>query len=221
MPKTALIFGATGLIGRSLLSMLIRDQSYDKIKIFVRRKPAISDEKVEIYISDLADIMKLKEHVKGNDLFCCLGTTISKAGSRDAFRKIDYELPAEIAMMAAENKVKGFFVVSSIGADHSSSNFYLRTKGEMEAAVKKSGIDTIGIFRPSLLFGRREEFRFGETLGKAFMKLVNPLLLGGLKKYRGIEADDVASAMIAIARSRKAGTSIYQSDEIQKIVDAL
>jgi uncharacterized protein YbjT (DUF2867 family) len=219
IPKTAIIFGATGLIGKNLLNMLIIDQSYDKIKIFVRKKPGLSHAKVEVQVSDLIDIIKLKDLIKGNDLFCCLGTTISKAGSQDAFRKIDYELPTEIAMIAAENKVNGFFVVSSLGADHNSSNFYLRTKGEMEEATKKSGVNSIGIFRPSLLLGARNEFRFGETMGKTVMKLINPLLFGCLKKYRGIEAADVAKAMIAAAREHKSGANIYQSDEIQKIAD--
>jgi uncharacterized protein YbjT (DUF2867 family) len=219
MTKIAIIFGATGLIGKNLLDKLILDQSYDKIKIFVRRKPSLSHAKVEVQVSDLVDIIKLKDLIKGHDVFCCLGTTISKAGSQDAFRKIDYELPTEIAMMAAENKVNGFYVVSSLGADFNSSNFYLRTKGEMEEAVKKSGINSIGIFRPSLLLGKRDEFRFGETLGKATMKLINPLLFGNLKKYRGIEAADVAKAMVAIARKNKTGANIFQSDEIQKIAD--
>lgn len=219
MPKTAILFGATGLVGRNLLNILLPDQNYDKIKIFVCKKPEFVNAKVEIHITDFSDIIKLKDLIKGNDLFCCLGTTISKAGSKDSFRKVDYELPAEIAMIAAENKVSGFFVVSSLGADPNSSNFYLRTKGEMEEAVKKSGVNSFGIFRPSLLLGAREEFRFGETLGKAFMKLINPLLLGSLKRYRGIEAANVAKAMVAAARENKSGTSIYQSDEIQKIAE--
>jgi uncharacterized protein YbjT (DUF2867 family) len=218
MAKTALIFGATGLVGKSLLHNLISDQNYAKIKIFVRKNPEISHPKLEIHVSDFSDIISLKDHIKGDDLFCCLGTTIAKAGSKDAFRKIDYELPVELAMMAAENKVNGLFVVSSLGADSNSSNFYLRTKGEMEEAVKKSGVNTIGVFRPSLLFGARKEFRFGEILGKGVMKLINPLLHGSLKKYRGIEASDVARAMAAAAKN-KTGTSIYQSDEIQKIAD--
>jgi len=219
MLKTAIIFGATGLIGKNLLNSLILAPGYDKIKIFVRKKPDLNHPKVEIQVSDMVDIIKLKDMIKGNDLFCCLGTTISKAGSQDAFRKIDYELPTEIAMMAAENKVEGFFVVSSLGADYNSSNFYLRTKGEMEEGIKKSGIKSIGIFRPSFLLGEREEFRLGENIAKAAMKLINPLLLGNLKKYRGIKASDVARAMITTARENKPGASIYHSDEIQKIAD--
>jgi uncharacterized protein YbjT (DUF2867 family) len=221
MSRTAIIFGASGLIGRSLLKLLIADPAYDKIRIFVRKKIDLSDPRAEIHVSDLSDISKLKDQIKGDVLFCCLGTTISKAGSKDAFRKIDYEMPANIAMIAAEHKVQGFYVVSSLGADPVSSNFYLRTKGEMEEAVKKSGLSSVGIFRPSLLLGSRTEFRFGESLGKGFMKLVNPLLFGSWKKYRAIKGSDVAKAMRSAAKENKAGNSIYQSDEIQQRADSL
>jgi uncharacterized protein YbjT (DUF2867 family) len=221
MSKTAIIFGASGLIGKSLLELLLTDPAYDKIRIFVRRKIDLSNPKAELHVSDLSDISKLKDQIRGDVVFCCLGTTISKAGSKDAFRKIDYEMPSNIAMIAAENKVQGFYVVSSLGADPVSSNFYLRTKGEMEEAVKKTSINSIGIFRPSLLLGSRAEFRFGESLGKGFMKLVNPLLFGSWKKYRAIEGVDVAKAMKSAAKENKAGISIYQSDEVQQMADTL
>jgi uncharacterized protein YbjT (DUF2867 family) len=221
MSKTAIIFGASGLIGKSLLELLMTDPAYDKIRVFARKKIDLSDPKAELHVSDLVDISKLKDLIKGDDLFCCLGTTISKAGSKDAFRKVDYEMPANIAMIAAENNVQGFYIVSSLGADPVSSNFYLRTKGEMEEAVKKTGINSVGIFRPSLLLGSRAEFRFGESLGKGFMKLLNPLLFGSWKKYRAIEGADVAKAMRSAAKENKAGNSIYQSDEIQQRADSL
>jgi uncharacterized protein YbjT (DUF2867 family) len=214
--KTALLFGATGLVGGEVLKRILQDPAYEKIKIFVRHRPGVNSEKIEVYMADFNNWSRFEHMISGDDLFCCLGTTIKKAGTKEAFRKIDLEVPAKLAEIASKNGVINFFVISSIGADDKSSNLYLRTKGEMELAVKKYKFQQLAIFRPSLLLGERREFRIGETAGKVIMKLAHPFLLGNLKRYRPIKAATVAKAMIAIASGRNEDR-VYESDEIELI----
>jgi uncharacterized protein YbjT (DUF2867 family) len=214
--KTALLFGATGLVGGEVLKRIIQDPAYKKVKIFVRHRPKIDSEKIEVHIADFDNWSRFEHMISGDDLFCCLGTTIKKAGTKEAFRKIDLEAPARLAEIASRNGVFNFLVISSIGADPESNNLYLKTKGEMELAVKKNKFQKLAILRPSLLLGERKEFRIGETAGKVMMKLAHPFLLGNLKKYRPIKAATVAKAMISIA-SDKNEHPIYESEEIESI----
>jgi uncharacterized protein YbjT (DUF2867 family) len=214
--KTALLFGATGLVGGEVLKRILQDPAYEKVKIFVRHRPGVNSEKIEVYMADFNNWSRFEHMISGDDLFCCLGTTIKKAGTKEAFRKIDLEAPAKLAEIASKNGVINFIVISSIGADDKSSNLYLRTKGEMESAVKKYKFQQLAIFRPSLLLGERREFRIGETAGKVIMKLAHPFLIGNLKRYRPIKAATVAKAMIAIASGRNEDR-VYESDEIELI----
>jgi uncharacterized protein YbjT (DUF2867 family) len=139
---------------------------------------------------------------------------MAKAGSKEAFLKIDYNIPVDVAHIAFKNGVKSCVVVSSLGADAESSNFYLQTKGKMEQAIEKMGFQKTIFMRPSLLFGAREEFRFGELIGKFFMKLMGPLFIGPIKKYRGIEGKTVAQAMLKVSLQESKGTKKYESNEI-------
>jgi uncharacterized protein YbjT (DUF2867 family) len=214
--KTALVFGATGLVGGELLKRLVQDPVYTKVKIFVRRNPKIKDDKLEVYIIDLDHPELFENNIYGDVLFCCLGTTIKTAGSKERFRKVDFESPARLAGIANRNGVPDFLVISSIGANGKSSNFYLKTKGEMELAVGKHKFQKLAILRPSLLIGTREEFRAGELTGKVIMKLIKPFLFGPLKRYKPVKGSSVATAMIKIAAGKN-GFKVYESEEIELI----
>lgn len=213
--KTAIVFGATGLVGSELLKLLCASEMYSSVKTIGRRSSGISDAKLTEIVNPLLDPDEIRDVIKGDDLFCCLGTTIKKAGSREVFRKIDLELPVKLAKIAQENQVKKFIVVSSIGAKAGSRNFYLRTKGEMEKQVLEANIPDIIVVRPSMLLGNRDEFRFGENIGKALMKVFSPLLTGKLRKYRGIEAHTVAKAMFNLANAGE-NQEIFESDELEE-----
>ena len=154
----------------------------------------------------------------GDDVFICLGTTIKKAGSVKKMEEIDRDLPVMLASAAASNGVKRIAVVSSIGANTESANYYLRIKGEMEQEILKLKFENTAILRPSMLLGDRKEKRPGELAGKVVMKVFNPLLMGKMKKYRGIHGRDVARAMIAILQSKNV-KNIYESDELQLIAN--
>ena len=152
-----------------------------------------------------------------DDVYCCLGTTIKKAGSKDNFRKVDFHYPLELAKIAKKNNVPQFNIVTAMGADAKSSIFYNKVKGEVEEAIIKLKIDNTNIFRPSLLMGDRKESRKGEKIGIALAKIINPLMVGPLRKYRGIKATDVARAMLINSKMPKEGLSIFSSDQIYDI----
>jgi uncharacterized protein YbjT (DUF2867 family) len=152
-----------------------------------------------------------------DDVFCCLGTTIKKAGSQAAFRKVDFTYAYEAAQLAVQQGAEHFLLVSSLGADANSSVFYSRVKGELEIAIAALPFAAVSIFQPSLLLGERAEFRFGERLAEPLAKVLSVFLLGPLRKYRAIEAHTVAAAMIHVAKSPGKGVTIYESDRIQEI----
>lgn len=216
--KTALIFGSTGLIGNLLLEELIQSDEYREIKIFVRQPIEISHPKVQEFAVDFSIPETFLKQITGNDLFICLGTTIKKAGSIKQMEVIDRDLPVNLANAAFSNGVKRITVVSSMGANPGSSNYYLRIKGEMEQEILKLKFENTAIVRPSILFGERKEKRTGELMGKIIMKTFKPLLQGKMKKFRGIHAKDVARAMIAILQKDQV-KNIYESDELQIIAN--
>ncbi len=215
--KTAVVFGATGLVGSQLVKLLLKDSDYQKVTLVVRHRLTIENPKLEqIQLSDFTRLDTISSQLQASEYFCCIGTTIKKAGTKAAFRHIDFEIPAMIATLAQEMNVDRLAVISSIGADARSSSFYLRTKGEMEKEVREVFQGNLVIFRPSLLMGKRGEFRFGEKAAILFMKVFGWLFIGPLSKYRGIDATDVARAMIsAVSGPDKA--LILESDRIQEI----
>jgi uncharacterized protein YbjT (DUF2867 family) len=215
--KRAIIFGATGLVGKSLLSQLIDSETYSGIMVFTRKGYGKHPAKVTELVTDMKDPAFFKQNIAGDDLFICLGTTRKKAGSVKAMEVIDRDLPLMIASAAIENGVKRVAVVSSVGADASSGNYYLRIKGEMEAGIKEKPFQRTIIARPSILFGNRNEKRAGERAGILFMKLFGFLFAGPLRKYRGIEASDVAKAMLLLI-SNGAGTEVVESDRLSTLV---
>jgi uncharacterized protein YbjT (DUF2867 family) len=214
--RTAIVFGATGLVGNLLLEELINSAAYSAIKIFVRQSTGISEPFVEEIITDFSDPDSLSARLTGDDLFICLGTTIKKAGSVANMEKVDRDLPVKIAERAHKNGLRNIAVISSIGANENSKNYYLRIKGEMEKGILSLNIENTVIVRPSMLFGERKEKRAGEVVGKVVIKAFQPVLAGKLLKYRAIHARDVAKAMILLLKEKKEKT-IFESDELQKI----
>ena len=217
--KTALIIGSTGLIGSHLLDLLLESQEYEKVITFVKRDSGIQHPKLKQHIIDFDKPETYKELVVGDDFFCSIGTTIKKAGSQDAFRKVDFEYPKQFASLAQQNKVKQFLIITSLGADANSSNFYLKTKGEIQDFLKNCAFESISILQPSLLLGNRTEFRLGEKMGVYFMKLFSFLFIGNLKKYKAIQSEAVAKAMFIVAQKNYKGFQIMESDSIQEIAN--
>lgn len=216
--KIAVVFGATGLVGKALVNALLADTLYSKVVAVVRNNLPSADSKlVQIRVSDYSELNGIKEKLQADVYFCCIGTTIKKAGSKEAFRKVDHDIPVLAGQLAEALSVPSYVIISSIGADASSSNFYLRTKGEMEESVRKVYSGNLKFVRPSLLLGKRDEFRFGELTAVILMKIFGWLLAGPLKRYRGIHADKVAAAMIRISDA-SSGKLVYESDELQALV---
>ncbi|MBM4171911.1 MAG: NAD-dependent epimerase/dehydratase family protein [Ignavibacteria bacterium] len=200
--KTAILIGATGLVGTHLLNILISNNNYKKIIVFTRRELPIKNPMLAVNLIDFEKISMWKNKIIGDDLFSCLGTTIRKAGSKEDQYKVDFTYQYEIAKAAAENGVKRCLLVSSAGANHSSKNFYLNIKGKLEKEVEKLPFENIIIFQPSLLVGNREEPRIGEKIG-AFIFSPIAALIPPLRKYRPIKAETVARAMINSANQKQ------------------
>lgn len=215
--KTAIVIGSTGLIGSNLLKHLLESTHYSTVITFVKRDVGIKHPKLTQHIIDFDKPESYRELVVGDDFFCTIGTTIKKAGSKAAFRKVDYEYPRQFAEFALLNKVKQYLLISSLGADAKSGNFYLKTKGEIQDFLRNCDFENVSVLQPSLLLGNRTEFRFGEKIGAVFMKAFSFLLFGNLKKYKPIEGETVAKALIRIAQANNKGFKIYESDVIQEI----
>ena len=211
--KTALVFGSSGLIGGHLLNQLINDTNYNKIKIFVRSEPENNDPKVEIIKTDFNNLENHKEDIKGEDCFFCIGTTKQNSPDKNEYRRVELEVPKQIAQIAKSNLVNSFVFVSSGYADPKSSGDYLRFKGEVEEELKRLNFPKLGIMRPSFLLGDRKEKRIGEKIGIFVFKLLSPLFVGPLKKMKPIHSATVAKAMITITQN-KVSKTIFESDEI-------
>ena len=216
MGKTALILGATGLTGKLLLNRLLADEAYTCVKVFSRRPLGLQHSKLKIFIGDLLKLEQFESDFKGDELFCCIGTTASKTKDRDKYKQIDFGIPVSAANLCKRNGIESFQVVSALGANAASQIFYNRTKGEMEQAVLMQEIPNTYILRPSLIKGFREEQRIGEALGAIAMSIAQVFLIGKYKKYRAIEADTIAKAMHHLAQS-KPTLRIIESDEIEEL----
>lgn len=212
--KTALIAGATGLIGQSLLSILLNSNEYESVIAIVRSPLNVKHPKLVEAVVDFEQLSQFSPPCTIHHVFCCLGTTIKKAGSKEAFIKVDYTYVTQLAHWAENHRCEHFSTISSVGANPKASSFYLHTKGNMEAALSTLKIRSIHIFRPSLLVGERNEFRVGEKISELLLLLLKPLLRGKFRKYRAIEASHVARAMYSHAQEKQIGVSIFEGEKI-------
>ncbi|XWN37036.1 MAG: NAD(P)H-binding protein [Balneola sp.] len=213
--KTAILIGATGLVGCHILQFLLSDERYESVKVLHRRSTGISHPKLTEHIIGFDDQESWKALVSGDHLFSALGTTLKKAGSKEAQYKIDFTYQNEVAKAASKNNVHGYTLVSSLGANAESGSFYPRIKGELDDAVRKLNFEKTLILRPSFLEGDRDEFRLGERIGIPIAKLL--CKIPGLKKYQPIKAKIVAEAMIEGLNS-EIKQNIFEGEEIYQLL---
>ncbi|UII34867.1 oxidoreductase [Fulvivirga ulvae] len=216
MSKTALVAGATGLIGDQLLDLVLEVSYYDKVIVLARRPVEKKSDKLTNLLADFENLDTYASQIKADDVYCCLGTTMKKAGSKAKFRQVDFNYTYQIAKLAHAGGAQQFLLISALGADPKSSVFYNKVKGEVEEAITSMGFKCYHIFRPSLLIGQRNEMRLGEGLGKVFFSIFGFFFVGPLKKYKAIDSVKVARAMFAMARQNKTGRFIHESKELQK-----
>lgn len=217
MAYKVIIVGASGLIGNSLLYALIGSKQIAEITLLLRHSLSISDSKVKQIIVNFDDLEEYTNEIKGDIIYCCLGTTKNKSPDQNNYRKVDFNYPLKLAKIGVKNGVSQFHIVSSLGANSNSKTFYLRLKGELENELKKLNIPSLHIYQPSFLEGKREENRLLEKLMLPIMKLINPLLWGSLENYRSIKASDVAKAMINQSLKELKGTYTYPSKQIKEL----
>ena len=215
--KTALLFGSSGLIGGHLLKQLINNDNYSEIKLFVRSIPEISNPKIKIIKTDFNNLENNKDDIKGDDCFFCIGATKKNSPDKNEYRRVELDVPKQVAQIAKSNLVNSFVFVSSGYADPNSSGDYLKFKGLVEEELKKLNFSKLGIMRPSFLIGNRKEKRVGEKIGIFLFKILSPLFLGPLKKMKPIHSEKVAKAMIKIANENLRKT-IFESNEIAELV---
>ena len=214
--RTALLFGSSGLVGGHLLNELIKNINYSKIKLFVRSVPEITDSKVEIIKTDFNNLENHKEDIMGDDCFFCIGTTKKNSPDKDEYRRVELEVPKEIAKIVKSNLVNSFIFVSALYANPKSLGDYVKFKGLVEEKLKELNFPKLVIMRPSFLMGDRKEKRVSEKIGIFVFKLLSPLLLGPLKKMKPIHSETVAKAMIAVVQNDIQQT-IFESNEIVEI----
>lgn len=217
MDKRAAILGASGLVGSHCLEALLESQQFSSVVALNRRElprrnhPRLTQKIVDLWKISPAEFSGI------TDLFCATGTTIAKAGSQQEFRRIDYDLPLHVARAARSAGVQRFELVSSVGANPTSKNFYLRTKGELERDLSQLGFEGVDIFRPSLLLGKRPEVRPLEIVAMRFAPALDLVLWSALKRYRAIPARTVGHAMVAAAEQAHVGTFVYEYGEIIRL----
>lgn len=217
MAYKAIIAGASGLVGSSLLKILLEQPEYDEVVALVRKELPINHAKLVQVVINFDSLQHQTALLHGHALFCCLGSTRKKTPRLSDYRKVDFEYPLALANIALANHITQFHLISAIGANAQSGNFYNKLKGEIEQAVEKLNLTCLHIYQPSLLTGQRSEFRFAERMAAMMMKVIDPLLIGKLKKYRSIKANVVAMAMFKQSLQHKEGIYIHPSDHIKQL----
>lgn len=212
--KTAILLGATGLTGKLLLQLLLKDNRYKKIKLFSRSTSGVVHPKIEEYLGDIIHLETFKNTFKADDVFCCVGTTKAKTPDKELYIKIDFGIPTKAAELCKENGINTLVIISALGANSKSKIFYNRTKGEMEEAVLQRQIPKTHTLQPSLISGKREEKRIGEWIFKQLMRVANLVMAGPLKKYKSIHPNDIAKAMVWLANNEYGQVTI-PSDTIR------
>ncbi len=214
--KTAIVIGATGLTGSLLLGKLLAHPDYSRIIIFTRKSTNLIHHKLTEVICDVLKIKEQNKLFKADEVFCCIGTTAKKAPNKTIYKSIDYGIPLQCAVLCKENDIQRLMIISALGVDANSAIFYNRIKGEMERDVLGVLPHDITFLQPSLILGNRGEVRIGEQIGVVLMKGLSFAMLGPLKKYRAIQADTIANAMVSLAQLDKLNT-YYTSEEIERI----
>ncbi|MFZ4100393.1 MAG: NAD-dependent epimerase/dehydratase family protein [Sphingobacterium thalpophilum] len=217
MPYQVILVGASGLIGSNLLSLLIESDEISRILLLVRKPLKVSNQKVQELIVNFDELEKFRSEIMGDIIYSCLGTTKAANPDTDQYRKIDLEYPLKLAEIGVKNGISQFHLVSSLCANHTASNSYLKLKGELEKELKQASILSLHIYQPSLLTGNRKESRKLEKLATSEFKLIDPLLIGPLIKYRSIKAETVAQAMLNQSIKNIQGTFTYPSIKIQEL----
>jgi uncharacterized protein YbjT (DUF2867 family) len=215
--RTALVAGASGLVGGHVLRLLLEDKGYERVTVIGRRELPVGHKKLAQRTVDFDGLSGLSDFPRVHDVFCCLGTTMRAAGSQEAFRKVDGTYVLELARLAVRHRAAQLLLVTALGADPRSRVFYSRVKGEAEEGVKRLQFEGIHIFRPSFLIGKRAAGRSVEQLAGLVSPLVSWVLMGRLRKYRPIRAETVARAMVRVAREAPRGVHAYESDEIPRL----
>lgn len=214
MKKTALIAGASGLVGSYLIKFLIESGAYESVTVLTRRELNLNTKELRQVVLDFDELDENLSLGHFDDVFCCLGTTIKKAGSQEVFRKVDHDYVLKIAKLGINNGASKFLFVSSIGADSNSKVFYSRVKGEVEEGLKSLNYQTLHLFRPSMLGGKRNEFRLGEKIASWLMKIFSFVFIGKLKRYKIIAAEDVATSMFRKAQVNDKGVYVHESETL-------
>jgi len=217
MAYKAIIAGASGLIGSNLVKILLEAPQYSEVLVIARKEMPIQHKKLVQLVINFDELDKHAEAINGHAVFSCLGTTKNQTPDEQQYRKIDHDYPLQLAQLAKQNGVEQFHVVSSIGANKNASTFYLKLKGELEDELQKLGLKTLHIYQPSMLMGERDRNQWAEKLATGLFKFIDPLLVGGLKKYRSIKGITVAHAMFKKSLESATGTFIYTSDKIHTI----
>jgi uncharacterized protein YbjT (DUF2867 family) len=217
--RSAIVAGASGLVGERVLRRLLAGGLYDRVVAFVRGPLNMTHKKLEQRTVDYERMARMSAFPRAEDVFCCLGTTIRRAGSPEAFRKVDVEYVARLAEVSVRAGAGEFLLVSAVGADPRSKNFYLRCKGEAEGVVRTLPFRGVQIFRPSFLIGHRRERRAGEAIATAAARVLSVAMIGPASRYRPIRADDVAKAMAAVALESPPGIHVYESKAMQALAD--
>ncbi len=215
--RTAIVIGATGLVGRHLTEQLLRDRRFELVKIFVRRSTGINNAKLQEHVVDFDNLDGWKKLVTGDVLYSAMGTTLRQAGSKEAQYKTDYTYQYQVAKVAAANGVPEYVLVSAAGSSPDSSVFYSRIKGELERDVQKLPFETIHIIRPGMLAGEREKVRTGEQLGVGVLNIIS--LIPGLKKLRPIQGGEVARAMLNATFRHVVGIHSYTMGDVAKLAE--
>ena len=211
--KTAIIAGHTGLVGKQLLTLLLEDETYSKVIAVGRRELQIEHPKLQQKVVDFDNLHIDTPEI--NDVFCCLGTTIKAAGSKEKFRLVDFQYPVSLGTYCLKRGAASYSLVTAMGADNKSKIFYNKVKGEVEETVGNLGYAKVDIYRPSMLLGSRQESRLGETVGKNVMLVFGFLFIGPLKNYKAVESSKVARAMLHFACIASSGIKVHLSGEIQ------
>lgn len=215
--KTAIVIGATGLVGKALLKQLLEDKNYEKVIAFSRRDPGLESPKLKLHLINFAEKSEWEHLVKGDVLFSALGTTLKQAGSKEAQYLVDYTFQYDFAKAASDNGVPSLVLISSTGADARSRYFYMRTKGELDKEVQKLKFENVQILRPGPLTGEREQPRGGEGFLKFSMSILNGI--GLFKKYKPISGEEVGKAMRKAASKTPRRTIIYEAIQVFELVE--